>query len=217
MKAGRRSEPWTCERGMNGMRPNAGFCDKGPSSHEAARSSRISSWISSPRIVCVVFMKCPEQTRRIRPRVRDENPGVPKCHVHVRVSKASNGTSRFVTRENRAIPKIARLRRSFSRERAGESSYRLRFLADRCFAIERGRRRFFQRSARASRVSADATASITTRRREEKRNATSYVLASYVFSRTTRDYPALLGEFPGERQQRLVRARRAHQRDTHRR
>ena len=122
MKAGRRSEPWTCERGMNGMRPNAGFCDKGRSSHEAARSSRISSWISSPRIVCVVVMKCPEQTRRIRPRVRDENPGVPKCHVHVRVSKASNGTSRFVTRENRAIPKIARLRRSFSRERAGESS-----------------------------------------------------------------------------------------------
>lgn len=122
MKAGRRSEPWTCERGMNGMRPNAGFCDKGPSSHEAARSSRISSWISSPWIVCVVVMQCPEQTRRIRPRVRDENPGVPKCHVHVRVSKASNGTSRFVTRENRAIPKIARLRRSFSRERAGESS-----------------------------------------------------------------------------------------------
>lgn len=122
MKAGRRSEPWTCERGMNGMRPNAGFCDKGRSSHEAARSSRISSWISSPRIVCVVVMKCPEQTRRIRPRVRDENPGVPKCHVHVRVSKASNGTSRFVTRENRSIPKIARLRRSFSRERAGESS-----------------------------------------------------------------------------------------------
>jgi hypothetical protein len=164
LKAGRRSEPWTCERGMNGMRPNAGFCDKGPSSHEAARSSRILSWISSPRIVCLVVIKCPEQTRRIRPQVRDENPGVPKCHVQVRVSKASNGTSRFVTRENRAIPKIARLRRSFSRERAGESN-RLRFLADRCFAIERGRRRFFQRSARASRVSAE------TRRRQSRRDA----------------------------------------------
>ena len=114
MEGGSTSEPWTCERGMKSMRPNAGFCDKGPSSHEAARSSRILSWISSPRIVCLVVIKCPEQTRRICPRVRDENPGVPKCHVQVRVSKASNGTSRFVTRENRAIPKIARLRRSFS-------------------------------------------------------------------------------------------------------
>ena len=186
MKAGRRSEPWTCERGMNGMRPNAGFCDKGRSSHEAARSSRISSWISSPRIVCVVVMKCPEQTRRICPRVRDENPGVPKCHVQVRVSKASNGTSRFVTRENRAIPKIARLRRSFSRERAGESSA----VSRRPVFRDRTRsRRFFHRSARVSRVARrDATASIATRRREEKRHATIQLLASElrVFTHDTR-------------------------------
>jgi len=196
LKAGRRSEPWTCERGMNGMRPNAGFCDKGPSSHEAARSSRISSWISSPRIVCVVVIKCPEQTRRICPRVRDENPGVPKCHVQVRVSKASNGTSRFVTRENRAIPKIARLRRSFSRERAGESSAvsRRPVFRDRT----RSTAFFSAVGARVEGQRGDATASITTRRREEKRHATSYVLASYVFSRTTRDYPATTSRESGE-------------------
>ena len=197
MKAGRRSEPWTCERGMNGMRPNAGFCDKGPSSHEAARSSRILSWISSPRIVCLVVIKCPEQTRRIRPQVRDENPGVPKCHVQVRVSKASNGTSRFVTRENRAIPKIARLRRSFSRERAGESN-RLRFLADRCFAIERGRRRFFQRSARASRVRRDGVNHDATPRGKETRYNLRTSELPYVFSRTTRDYPANTSRESGE-------------------
>jgi len=192
LKAGRRSEPWTCERGMNGMRPNAGFCDKGRSSHEAARSSRISSWISSPRIVCVVVMKCPEQTRRIRPRVRDENPGVPKCHVHVRVSKASNGTSRFVTRENRAIPKIARLRRSFSRERAGESSavsrrpvFRDRTRSTAFFSAVGAR---VERSARRrDGVNHDAT---------PRGKETRYKLrtrASYVFSRTTRDYSGELG------------------------
>ena len=39
-EGGSTSEPWTCERGMNFTRPSAGFCDKAPSSHDAARSSR---------------------------------------------------------------------------------------------------------------------------------------------------------------------------------
>ena len=196
MKAGRRSEPWTCERGMNGMRPNAGFCDKGPSSHEAARSSRILSWISSPRIVCLVVIKCPEQTRRIRPQVRDENPGVPKCHVQVRVSKASNGTSRFVTRENRAIPicggafhenaQANRIVCGFSPTGVSRSN-----AVDGVFFSGRRARRGSAR--RRDGVNHDATP----RGKETRYNLRTSELP-YVFSRTTRDYPANTSRESGE-------------------
>ena len=182
---------------MNGMRPNAGFCDKGPSSHEAARSSRILSWISSPRIVCLVVIKCPEQTRRICPRVRDENPGVPKCHVQVRVSKASNGTSRFVTRENRAIPKIARLRRSFSRERRRIVCGFSPTGVSRSNAVDgvffSGRRARRGSARRRDGVNHDATP----RGKETRYNLRTSELP-YVFSRTTRDYPANTSRESGE-------------------
>ena len=172
-------------------------------------------------------MKFPEQTRGIHPRVRDENPGVPKCHVH---GPRQQGIQRHVTVRDSRKPRDTENRTFAAELFTRTQANRLRFSPTGFRHRTRSSTFFFLSGARLEGRRGDATGSIATRRREEKRHPTSYSLASYVFSRTTRDYPAttsfesgelgafrsyslLLGEFPGERQQRLVRARRAHQRD----
>ena len=171
------------------MRPNAGFCDKvRPVTSREVVPKR---YAFSSRILSISFRmrlshKTPEANRAgIRVGVRDETRGVRKCHAAS--ASARRPTARLGSNSRKPpITEKLRLRRSFSRERAGESSA----VSRRPVFRDRTRsRRFFHRSARVSRVARrDATASIATRRREEKRHATIQLLASElrVFTHDTR-------------------------------
>ena len=111
-------------------------------------------------------------------------PGVRKCHVRVRVSKAASlGTSPFVTRENRPITEKAVCGGGCSRERAGKSPSRL--LPNTAIGSRPGR--FSERCARAS--------GAEPRRRKPTRRGKGTRARFFTHNaRDTRDYPRRLDD-----------------------
>ena len=173
MEGGSTSEPWTCERGMKSMRPNAGFCDKvRPVTTPRGRPETIRVFIADfERFVLYASQSRNARSEQSRnPRWSSgRNRGGVENATCVRVSKAPNGTSRFVTPENRPITEKLRLRRRLL------TRTRRRIVCDFCpqfrvsaTAVER----LFLRSARSTkRLSATfrGETSLLLTRREQTR------------------------------------------------